>query len=89
MACGYQFKLLEFKQHGLDYCSCYHQHWHSTDLYDAYPAMRGVRSAESLKHLLPGQSKKFTIEATGQGEDFSIQCDRLVPGQRIEFNADI
>lgn len=56
---------------------------------DAYIAADGVRSAVSLKGLLPGQSKECTIPSGGNAPDLTIECDRLVSGQSIEFEADL
>ncbi|MDG3005238.1 DUF4832 domain-containing protein [Paludisphaera mucosa] len=55
--------------------------------HDAFPAVAGVRSKTSLRGLLPGESKEFPIEAGGG--PMTIESDRLVPGQRIEFDADL
>nr|MCU0709910.1 hypothetical protein [Pirellula sp.] len=57
--------------------------------YDAFPTVNGVRSEQSLKGLLPGERKLFEIEAGGESPTLSIECDRLVPGQKIEFDADL
>ena len=89
MACGYQFKLLELNSTSTSTIGTITNVGIAPIYYDAYPSMRGVRSGESLKHLLPGQSKTFTIDSVGEGRDFSIECDRLVPGQRIQFAADL
>ena len=89
MACGYQFKLLELQRSGKSTVGTITNTGIAPIYFDAYPAMRGVRAHDSLKHLLPGQSKRFTIDSVGDSRDFSIECDRLVPGQRIQFAADI
>lgn len=89
MACGYQFKLLELKSSDKSTVGTFTNTGVAPIYYDAYPSMRGVRSRESLKHLLPGQSKSFTIDSDGVSQDFGIECDRLVPGQRIRFAADL
>lgn len=57
--------------------------------YDAYPAIDGTRAQESLKGLLPQESRTFEIAAGGEAPTLTIECDRLVPGQRIEFDADL
>ncbi len=57
--------------------------------HDAYPAVNGVRSKTSLKGLQPGESKTFTVRAGGASPSFSIESDRLVPGQVIQFEADL
>jgi hypothetical protein len=61
--------------------------------FDAWPALGGIRSATSLKGLLPGESRTFVIQASppaGQRDItglFAIACDRLVAGQGMQFSA--
>jgi hypothetical protein len=55
--------------------------------YDAYPAVNGVRAAESLAGLLPGERRDFTIASGGTAPTLTIVSDRLIPGQRIGFEA--
>lgn len=55
--------------------------------FDAYPAVNDVRSTASLKGLLPGESRRFEIAAGGTAPKLTIACDRLVPGQAIQFEA--
>lgn len=57
--------------------------------YDAYLAVDGVRSSESLKGLSKGETKTFTIATVAKNEQLSIECDRLVSSQEIEFDADL
>lgn len=57
--------------------------------YDAFVAVNGVRSPDSLKGFLPGVKKTLTIESGDAQPKLSIECDRLVKGQRIEFEADL
>lgn len=61
--------------------------------YDAYPSVGGVRSAQSLRGLLPGESRIFEV-TSGVMEGSSapvltIESNRLVSGQVIEFLADL
>ena len=89
MATGYAFQvtrfesdtgksILEIENRGI--APCY---------FDAYPVINGTRSDKSLKGLLPGASRSFTIQAGSASPMLEIQSDRLVPGQSIEFNADL
>ncbi|MEC8011993.1 MAG: DUF4832 domain-containing protein [Pseudomonadota bacterium] len=57
--------------------------------YDAYPAVNGVRSETSLKGLLPGVSRTFSINAGGSNPSLTIESDRLVAGQVIEYSANL
>jgi len=54
---------------------------------DAFPAVNGIRSTTTLKGLLPGATLAIVIPAGGPDPRVTIECDRLVPGQRIEFDA--
>ncbi len=53
--------------------------------YDAYPAVNGVRATESLKYLAKGEERTFHIAAGGNNPILTIECDRLVSGQHIDF----
>ena len=55
--------------------------------YDAFIAINGVRSTTSLKGLLPGASRDVRVTAGGTTPVVTIQSDRLVAGQTIQFKA--
>ena len=57
--------------------------------YDAYVTVNNVAATTSLKGLLPGASADFTIAAGGSNPVLTIEADRLVDGQRIEFEANL
>ena len=57
--------------------------------YDAFPAVNGVRAKESLRGLLPGQERRCEVASGGEKPALTIESDRLVPGQQIEFEADL
>lgn len=57
--------------------------------YDAFPTVGGTRSSTSLKGLVAGQSRSFTINAVPDGAGLTIECDRLVAGQEIQFDANL
>ncbi len=87
MACGYRFRVTELQTDrkvtrvvitNSGVAPCY---------YDAYPAINSVRAAESLKGLSPGETKTFNIDANAFDGTLTIQCDRLVAGQTIEYEA--
>ena len=58
---------------------------------DAWVAVDGVRSDWSLAGLMPGKRKWLEITVPGLSESSvpSIECDHLVKGQKICFEADI
>jgi hypothetical protein len=57
--------------------------------YDAFMTVNGVRASESLAALMPGDSHEYTIDSGGDHPVLTIECDRLVVGQKIEFDADL
>ncbi len=88
LACGYAFRVerLESKPgrsrvtiHNVGIAPIYRS---------AFPAVNGVRGSFDLKSLLPGDSITVEIEAGGPNAILSIECDHLVKGQRIPFEAD-
>jgi hypothetical protein len=89
MALGYRFRITKFETRAdrarvevtnVGIAPPYH---------DAWPAINGIRGGESLKGLLPGETRTVEIPAGGTDLKLSIESDRLVPGQRIEFEADL
>lgn len=57
--------------------------------YDAYVTVNDVAATSSLKGLLPGASADFSVAAGGSNPILTIESDRLVDGQRIEFEANL
>lgn len=86
-ACGYRLRLKSLESDGTTTRGVIENIGIAPLYYDAWPASAGVRSQTTLKGLLPRQETAFTIAApTAQGE-FTINGDRLVPGQTIQFEA--
>ena len=58
---------------------------------DAWVAVDGVRSDWSLAALMPGESKwlQITVPKLSAKSVLSIECDHLVKGQKICYEADI
>ena len=58
---------------------------------DAWVAVDGVRSDWSIAALMPGKSKWLEITVPGLSESsiVSIECDHLVKGQKIRYEADL
>ncbi|WP_435007408.1 DUF4832 domain-containing protein [Tundrisphaera lichenicola] len=88
-ACGYRFRVTRFEasasrsevtMENVGIAPIYH---------DAFPTVNGRRSEDSLKGLLPRESRVFRVASGGPSPALSIESDRLVPGQRIEFEADL
>lgn len=89
MANGYHYEVTEFKTDGNETTVTIKNNGIAPIYYDAYPTVGGVRSTESLKGVVAGESKTFTIAAEGINEDLEIECDRMVSGQEIQFDADL
>jgi hypothetical protein len=89
LSCGYRFRVVRLLAGQERTEATIRNDGISPIYYDAFPAIGGSRSSDSLKGLLPGESKICSIPALGESSSFSIECDRLVPGQRIQFDADL
>lgn len=89
LACGYRFRVVAFEASPTRSRVTITNTGIAPIYHDAFPAVDGNRAGESLKGLLPGAERTFLIEAGGDQPRFSIESDRLVDGQRIEFEADL
>lgn len=89
MACGYRFRVKKFEASADAARVEIENRGIAPIYYDAHPAIGGVRSKESLKGMLPGEKRTFEIAAGGTDPALTIECDRLVKGQRIGFDADL
>ena len=56
---------------------------------DAFLAVGGVRSATSLKGLLPGDTLLVYVDKVTDGTDVTIESDYILPTQTIQFDADL
>ncbi len=58
---------------------------------DAYVAVGGVKGEYSLKNLMPGEEIWITFNGDGVSVDAvpEIVCEHLVPGQKIEYKANV
>lgn len=88
-ACGYRFRVTRFLTSPSRSVVEIENTGIAPIYYDAFPAVNGVRSEGSLKGLLSGKKVSFKIAAGGDEPSLAIECDRLVDGQKIEYNADL
>ncbi len=91
MQCGYKFHVEELETDGKETRGIIINRGVAPIYFDAYPAIlksgTDVRSSVTLKHLLPGEQRRFTIPAGASESNFRIACDRLVEGQQIPFQS--
>lgn len=89
LRCGYRFRVVQLLE-GKDITEVTIRNEGIAPIYyDAFPSLGGIRSKTSLKGLLPGDSITCSMPVTGEASTFSIECDRLVQGQQIQFDADL
>lgn len=90
MAMGYRFRVTRYQTDGQQTRGTIENVGTAPIYYDAYPALGGRRSEASLKGLLPGESRDFTIDIPPTTEhSLTIACDRLVTGQTIGYQAEL
>jgi hypothetical protein len=89
LACGYRFAITAFEVSSTAARVTVRNTGVAPIYYDAFVAVNGVRAEDSLKGLLPGEERGFTVASGGVDPRLTIECDRLVPGQRIEFEANL
>ena len=85
MASGYKFKIVSFKTKSDSSVVVVKNCGVAPIYYDAYISVNGVRSLQSLKLLVPGESLECTVSAGGDEPLLTIESDRLVPGQTIGY----
>jgi len=87
LACGYKFRVLKFQVGDHSARVTVANEGIAPIYHDAFAAVNGVRAGGSLKGLAPGESATFDIASGGASPRLTIESDRLVPGQHIEFEA--
>jgi hypothetical protein len=89
IACGYRFRVTAFETSSSAARVTVSNTGVAPIYYDAFVAVNGIRAKESLKGLLPGESHRFDVASGGANAKLEIECDRLVPGQSIGFDANL
>ena len=89
IASGYRFEITAFKASSNKSLVTFKNTGVAPIYYHAYPTINGTRATLSLKGLVPGESKEFEVLSGGDNPVLTIECDRLVPGQKIEFDANL
>lgn len=92
MATGYAFRVSRLESNGKTVRLSIRNEGIAPLYYDAYPTINNQRATQSLKGLLPDSTRDIEIpldEHNPQDIELTIESDRLVPGQIIQFNADL
>ena len=89
MACGYKFKVSDFKTDGNSTKITVQNTGVAPIYYDAFVTVNGIRSSESLKFLQAGSTHEYQVRSGGGNPKLTIECDRLLSGQKIEYEADL
>lgn len=89
MACGYRYRIVDFRVKDNISRVKVSNTGVAPIYYDAYITVNGVRSEESLINLQPGVELWYEIASGGENPVLTIECDHLVEGQTIGFEADI
>jgi hypothetical protein len=92
LATGYRFAVTAFRSSAADTRVTVRNNGVAPIYYDAYVSVNGVRADASLKGLLPGFELDFIVNLGSEAEDdltLRIECNRLVEGQQIQYDADL
>lgn len=89
MVCGYKFQVIDFKTNDNSAIVTVKNTGVAPVYYDAFVTVNGIRSTETLKFLQAGNSHQYLVQTGGKTPRLAIECDHLLPGQKIEYDADI
>lgn len=89
MANGYKFHITAFKASSTRSVVTVENRGIAPIYYDAFITVNGVRAEQSLKGLLPNASLEVEVNAGGSQPVLTIESDRLVAGQEIQYAADL
>ena len=91
MAMGYSYEILDYRVKG-DEAAVLIKNIGVAPIYrDAYVSVGGQVGEYSLAGLMPGWRQWIVIKGAGVSADAKpeIVCEHLVPGQKIEYKADV
>lgn len=86
---GYRFRITSYQGNGKAAKVSVSNEGIAPIYYDAFLYLDEVAGQPSLQGLLPGETRVVTIDANPESAKLRIHSDRLVPGQKIEFAADL
>jgi len=87
MSLGYRFRVTDYHAGGGKSILTLTNTGIAPVYHDAFVTVAGRRSTTSLKGLCPGESRRCEVAA--EGPAVTIESDRLVSGQKMEFDADL
>lgn len=85
MAAGYKFKIVRLLTSSDSTIIDILNYGVAPIYYDAWPALDGTRSDRSLKLHAPGDTLRYSIAAGAEGAALTIECDKLLDGQEIQY----
>ena len=86
MATGYRFQVFSLRARSDSSVFGIRNFGVAPIYYDAYVAVAGIRSPVSLKLLSPGDTLYCGVAADARGAVITIESDKLVEGQEIQFH---
>ena len=91
MSMGYKFEIKDFRVKDNEAAVLIENIGVAPIYRDAYVSVGGVKGDYSLKNLMPGEQKWINIKGEGVSAKAvpQIECAHLVPGQKIEYKANI
>lgn len=91
MSMGYKFEIRDYRLKGNEAAVLIANIGVAPIYRDAYVSVGGVKGDYSLKSLMPGEEVWIYVEGGNVSADAvpEIVCEHLVPGQKIEYKADV
>lgn len=91
MSMGYSYQILDYRVKGDKAVVCVANKGVAPIYRDAYVSVGGHKGEYSLAGLMPGQYEWVLIQGPGVSSEVKpeIVCEHLVPGQKIEYDADV
>ena len=91
MSMGYKFEIKDFRVKGNEAAVLISNIGVAPIYRDAYVSVGGVKGSYSLQNLMPGEEVWIHVQGDGVSAQAvpAIECAHLVPGQKIEYKANI
>ena len=91
MSMGYRFEIRDFRIQEGEWAEVKVANVGVAPIYrSAFVSVEGVRGEYDLKQLMPGESQKIRIPCKATAASVPvIECDHLVEGQEIQYQASV